>query len=149
MSTQTRLTIHDGHSGLFGQLDAVNQWWPDTRRKVVAGVNIHEVRSRLEALRFSLLEHFSAEEQGGLLSADFPGDVRFIEQGDRLLREHSELLGDLSSILQSIPLVDGSPDQWQVARQAFDRFTERLRIHEDAEAQFITAAYEDESGTVD
>lgn len=149
MSTQTRLTIHDGHSGLFGQLDEVNQWWPDSRQKVVAGVNIHEVRSRLEALRLSLLEHFSVEESGGLLPADYQGDVRFIEQSDRLIREHGELLGELSSILKLIPLKDGSPAQWQVAHQAFARFAQRLRIHEDAESRLITAAYEDESGTGD
>jgi|GEM_PF-2850186 len=149
MSTQTRLTVHDGHSGLFGQLNELDQWWPDPRQKVVAGVNIHEVHSRLEALRFSLLEHFSAEECGGLLPPDYHGDIRFVEQSDRLLREHGELLGELSSILKSIPLMDGSAAQWQVARQAFDRFAEKLRTHEDAEACLLSAAYEEESGTVD
>lgn len=107
MSTQPTATF-DGHSGLLAQIDEVNQWWPDSHQKVIAGVNVHEIHSRLDALRAFLERHFAAEERDGLLAQDFGGDPRFVAESERLLQQHAELRRQLDAVIQRVPVADGS-----------------------------------------
>lgn len=148
MSTPAKVVVH-GHHGVLSQLDAINQWWPDSHQKVIAGINIHEVLSRLKALRESLVTHFAAEEKTGLLPGDYHGPVRFAEEGTRLLAEHGHLLCQLDSVIQHAPEMAGSVADWTLAHQAFGRFEQHLRAHEMAEADLLQNAFNEDAGDID
>ncbi len=148
MSTQAPPIIHD-HTGLLSQLEVINQWWPDSHQKVIAGIHSREIQARLKALRESLMEHFAAEECEGLLPQDVrlePNDVGVAVQ---LLGEHQSLLEQLNLVMQVTPRSAGTLADWALAHQAFDRFSERLTQHEQAEIDLLQRVCDEETGVPD
>ena len=139
----------DVHTGLLSQIDEINQWWPDSHQRVIGGVNIHEIHSRLDKLRASLELHFAEEERGGLLPEEFGGDPRFVSESERLLQQHADLRRQLESVIRHVPPADGSVAQWTLAKREFEICRESLRAHEQAESLLLENAFLNVSGTVD
>lgn len=148
MTTPSAATF-DVHTGLLSQIDEINQWWPDSHQKVIGGVNVHEIHSRLAKLRASVEQHFADEERGGLLPEEFRGNPRVVVESDRLLQQHAELRQQLDSIIRHVPPADGSVAQWTLVKQEFEKCREALRGHEQSESLLLEHAYLNVSGTVD
>lgn len=145
----TTLIGHQLHNDLIDHLEAVGQWWPDTSQATVSALNAREVLVRLTELQDVLKDHFTVEEDQGLLPDGATNDPRFEDKERALLKQHVGLSERLNAVIASVPVTSGTPSAWASVKKQFDDFRKELQAHERAEIELIQDEFRDGPGTGD
>ncbi len=114
-------------AGVLTLLSAIDHWWPDATQTTVAGINVHETHSRLEALRKLLVKHCEQADRNDLLPGDFDEVEGLNHHRTRVSSRTRELLAELDLVIRETPHVGSPITEWVGAQQAFDQFSAHVR----------------------
>ena len=104
------------------------------------------LRSRLEATRRHLAEHFRFEEQGGYMDAVRKREPRLGRVIDELCTEHGQLLSSLDAILKETATASSIND---LISGEISGWISRVRQHESRENQVAQDAFNLDIGPED
>jgi len=105
-----------------------------------------DTSATLKKLEAVLVDHFALEEKGKYLASASAIAPRLSETANRLLRQHSELLDQLRSIIAQAMDASRPEAAGTTLDKEIQRFTHHLGNHDTAENQLIQAAYFDDHG---
>jgi iron-sulfur cluster repair protein YtfE (RIC family) len=104
---------------------------------------------RLAALERFLTAHFAREEGRGYLAEALAAAPRYQNRARRLCAQHGELLREIREIRELALQAHLSAEGWTDVYQAYDAFTERLVLHDEAENEIMARAVLDDLGPGD
>lgn len=92
----------------------------------------------LAQLRDRLAAHFETEEAGGVFDEAISRCPRIAPQAASLQRQHAQFVKLIDGLLRP---ADGWREHWDDVRTRFERFSEKLEAHEEAENGILGRAF--------
>lgn len=108
---------------------------------IPAPERLTEISRELGLLDEELREHFAREEAGGFLEEAVTRRPALNHEGERLIREHSELLDELAALRNTACKAVRDPAAWPTALAEFNALCRKLCEHERSENQLIQRGY--------
>ncbi|GIW95838.1 MAG: hypothetical protein KatS3mg110_3879 [Pirellulaceae bacterium] len=108
-----------------------------------------QFRQLLDELLERLARHFTVEETCGYFENPLEVAPHLATRCDQLRREHASLYLELLAIVDHADVLLDSgeaPRLWVAVQSAFIAFDDRLKAHEEAEAELIQAAFTQDFG---